>query len=81
MPFPFLANLAVGFLFQFVGYLIKPQPKQEKPPATEDLEEPTAEAGRPIPVAVGSPRIKGLNNLGTWDKESKHRKANLGSKK
>ncbi|RID91882.1 hypothetical protein D2N39_11645 [Gemmobacter lutimaris] len=81
MPLPFLTNLIIGFAWSFVGFLLQPGVKQEKPPATEDLEDPTAEAGRPIPVVVGSVRISGLNNLGHWDKLSVHRKADTGSKK
>lgn len=81
MPIPFLANIIVGLIMQVVGYMIAPGPKREKLPETDDLDGPTAEAGRPIIVAVGSIRVSGLNNLGNWDKKSLHRKANLGGKK
>lgn len=81
MPIPFITQLIVGFLMQFAGALLAPGAKQEKPPSTEDLEEPTAEAGRPIVLVVGSKRISGLNNMGFWDKEAVTRKANLGGKK
>jgi hypothetical protein len=39
-----------------------------KPDALSDYDNPTAEAGRPIPVPFGTITIKGLNNLGFWDK-------------
>ena len=81
MPFPFLAQLAVGFVMSFLGYLITPKPKADQPPSTKDLDSPTAEAGRPIPVVWGSMTVKGLNNLGYWDKLSVHRDADTGGKK
>lgn len=61
---PFLISLAM----MVIAYLIMPKPKQPKPPETKDLEDPTAEAGRPIPVLFGTMTIKGLNCLWFGDK-------------
>lgn len=80
MALPWLGQLLVGLLLNIVSYLIAPKPKQEQPPSTEDLTEPTAEAGRPMVVVMGSMRVKGSNILGAWDKQSVHRKAKKGKK-
>lgn len=79
MALPFLARLAIGIAFQVLGYLLGPRQKAEKPPAVSDIDDPTAEAGRPIPVIFGSVTISSLNNLGFWDKAISTRK--VGGKK
>lgn len=79
MALPFLGRLLVGIALQVLGYLLAPKPKQAKPPSTSDLEDPTAEAGRPIPVIFGSVTIQSPNNLGFWDKKVATRK--IGGKK
>ncbi len=64
MPFNFLAffiQILIGFALQVVGYLLTSQPKQEKTSDVQDLDSPTAEAGRPIPVLFGELEIQGLN--------------------
>ena len=51
-----------------VAYLIMPQPKREKPPEVQDMDNPTADAGRPIPVVFGTVTVKGLNVVWYGDK-------------
>lgn len=75
MPLPLLATLAIGIGFQVLGFLLMPKPKAPKPEAAKDLENPTAEAGRPIPVVFGSLTMTSPNNIGFWDKETRSRKA------
>jgi|TARA_R100000049_G_C1938444_1_gene82363 hypothetical protein len=58
---PFLIQLAIGFALQVIGYLLMGKPRAEKSDAATDLENPTAEAGRPIPVPFGEVEITGLN--------------------
>lgn len=79
MPIPFLVQLVIGIALSYVAYLLAPKPKAAKPPAVEDLENPTAEAGRPIPVVFGSMTISSLNNMGYWDKETIRRDVETGS--
>lgn len=55
----------------FILKLLKPRIRTPKPDAVKDLEDPTAEAGRPIPVPFGTITVKGLNNLGFFDKNHK----------
>lgn len=60
--------LLVGLVLNIVAYLLMPRPKAEKPPAVQDIEGPTSEAGRPIPVVFGTITVKGLNVLHWSDK-------------
>lgn len=60
--------MLIAVAVQVVAYLLAPKPKQPKPDAARDLEAPTAEAGRPVPVVFGTLRVKGLNVLHTSDK-------------
>lgn len=59
----FLASLLVALVLAVVSYLIAPKPKVAKPEAAKDLEDPTAEAGRPVPVPFGDILVKGGNVL------------------
>jgi hypothetical protein len=46
-----------------VSILLRPKVKAPKPDSVKDLEDPTADAGRPIPVVFGTVTVKGLNVL------------------
>lgn len=81
MPIPFIAQLAIGFGLLFIGYMLMPKPKPPKPPSVEDLKEPTAEAGRPIPVPFGSVQIDSPNILFYGDKDINHRSVGSGGGK
>ena len=74
---PFLINLAirlvVAMLIQAVGYMLMAKPKTDKGKEVTDMEEPTAEAGRPIPVVFGEIEIKGLNVVHYSEKETRSR--------
>lgn len=71
MIFPWLANLLIAAAFQVVAYVITPKPKAPKPPAVQQAENPTAEAGKPIAVLFGTGLISELNVLGFWDKATR----------
>lgn len=64
----FFTQLLVGVALMVLAFLIMPKPKQEKPDASRDLENPTAEAGRPIPVVFGTIEVKGGNVIDYMDK-------------
>ena len=68
-PFTLLIVAAIGLAAVAVGYLLMPTPKREKPAAATDLESPTADAGRPIPVVMGTVTLKGPNILWWGDKD------------
>jgi len=54
-----------------LGYLLMGAPKSTKPDAVQDMEDPTAEAGRPIPVVFGEIEVSGLNIIWFGDKTTK----------
>jgi len=58
-----LVGLFISLAIQVVAYIIMPKPKTPKPEAARDLESPTAEAGRPVPVVFGTVTVKGPNIL------------------
>jgi len=64
----FFVALGISLAISIISYLIMPKPKAPKPEAAKDLEDPTAEAGRPIPVVFGTITVKGLNVLWFGDK-------------
>lgn len=66
MPF-FIIGIAVVASVA-ISLLLAPKVKTPKPEAAADLEDPTAEAGRPIPVPFGTLTVKGLNLLFYGDK-------------
>lgn len=66
MPFWLLIVAVVAAVA--LSVLFMPKPKAPKPDAAKDLDDPTAEAGRPIPVVFGTLTVKGLNILWFGDK-------------
>lgn len=67
----FFLNIIIALALMIVAYLIMPKPKTSSG-ETQDLENPTAEAGKPLPVLFGTKTIKGLNIL--WFGEKRYRK-------
>lgn len=59
----FLGALFLGIALQVVAYLIMPKPKAPKPDAAQQMDDPTADAGRPIPVIFGTVTVKNPNVL------------------
>lgn len=65
-----LIPLLISIAINVIAYLIMPKPKTPKPEAARDIEAPTAEAGRPIPVVFGTIKVKGVNVLWYGEKQS-----------
>lgn len=63
----FLASIAISIL-------LRPKVKAPRPDEAKDLEDPTADAGRPIPVVFGTITVKGLNVLWFGDKSQRKKK-------
>lgn len=59
----FLVTFLIALALNVISYVLTPKPKKSKPEAAKDLENPTAEAGREIPVVGGTMTMKGLNVL------------------
>lgn len=71
MPFPvILIQLAIAIALSVASFLLAPRPKGPKPPEVKDLESPTAESGRPIPVTFGTTLIESPNILWYGDKST-----------
>jgi hypothetical protein len=66
-----IVALIVSFAFNVVAAILTPRPKAPKPAAAKDLEEPTAEAGRPIPRVFGRMTLKSPNLLWFGDKSTR----------
>lgn len=64
----FFASILLAVAVLVVTFLILPKPKTAKPAAAKDIDNPTSEAGREIPVVFGTVTIKGLNVLDFCDK-------------
>lgn len=60
--------LALAVVSVALTLLLAPKIKAPKPDSTTDYEDPTSEAGRPIPVVFGTITVKGLNLLWFGDK-------------
>jgi len=71
---PLLIQLVVGLAISVIGYIIMPKPKSQKPSEVQDMDNPTAEAGRPIPVVFGELWVTGVNIIWFGDKETTSRK-------
>jgi hypothetical protein len=54
---PLLISLAINV----VAYVLTPKPKQPKPEAAKQLENPVAEAGKPIAKVTGTLTVSELN--------------------
>lgn len=60
---PYLIQIVIAIAVAVIAYALMPKPKQAKPPAAQDFEQPTADAGRPVPVVFGTVTVKGVNIL------------------
>lgn len=64
-----------------LSILFMPKPKALKNDAMDDFDNPTAEAGRPIPVIFGTVTVKGLNVIWFGDKSTRTYKVSAGGGK
>jgi len=76
MPWWWLIQLVVAVALAVIAYALAPKPKKVKPAATKDLDNPTADAGRPIPVVFGSINVSGVNVLWFGDKHKREYEVN-----
>jgi len=53
-------GLAIGLL---AAYALAPKPQNQKPAGLDEIEAPTAEEGRSIPVLFGCRKIKSANTV------------------
>jgi predicted MFS family arabinose efflux permease len=67
----FWVLIAVAVAAVALTVLLMPRAKTPKPEMAKDLDDPTAEAGKPIPVVFGTITVKGLNVLWFGEKRSR----------
>lgn len=75
--FTFIVQILVSIALSYLAYLLAPKPKQAKPAAATEMENPTADAGRPIPVVFGTITIKAPNFLWYGEKTVKEYQVNV----
>ena len=73
----FIVMVAISIALSLLAYMLAPKPKQPKSPAAADMDAPTADAGRPVPVVWGTITVKGVNVLGYWDKQVREYEVNV----
>lgn len=73
--------LLVGLALSVISYLIMPKPQTEQPASTSDLDDPTADPGKPVPVVFGTVTMKGLNILWYGEKSRAQTTVGGGGKK
>lgn len=54
-------QLAIMIIAALVAYALAPKPPTPKPAGLDDIDAPTADEGRPIPVVFGTAKITGPN--------------------
>jgi len=64
-----LVALLISIAISILTYVITPKPKASKPEAAKEMDGPTAEAGREIPVLFGEMTMKSPNCL-WWGERS-----------
>lgn len=69
--FMFFVQILVSIVLSYLAYLLAPKTKPAKPAAAAEMENPTADAGKPIPVVFGTITIKGPNFLWYGEKTVK----------
>ena len=67
--FMFIVQILVSIAMSLLAYMLAPKAKTAKPEAAAEMENPTADAGRPIPVVFGTITVKGPNFLWYGDKK------------
>jgi len=54
-------QLLVSLVLSIISAALRPKPPQPAPPAIGDINAPTAEEGRPVPVIFGTAYVKDTN--------------------
>lgn len=68
MPLPVFLQIGLAVAMLVVSYLLAPKPKGPKPPSVDEIDNPTAEAGKPIPKVFGSIMLTSPNLIMYADK-------------
>lgn len=66
--------LLVMLVMLIVSYALMPKVKNTQPVAMKDMDNPTAETGRAVPVIFGTITISGVNTIWYGDKQKVEKK-------
>lgn len=78
MPLPaWIVQVLIAIAMQVLALVMTPRPKGPKPAEVEQGENPTAEAGKPIPKLWGTARVSETNVIGFWDKSTRQYKVKM----
>lgn len=67
--FAWIIAVVVSLALSVLAYFLAPKPKQQTPDNAKEMDNPTADAGRPIPVVFGEMIVKSPNCLWYGDKQ------------
>jgi len=70
-------QIVIAIVLALVAHAMQPSPKRPKDESVTDLEVPTAEAGRPIPVVFGEGIIKSPNTLWYGQTQVRYQRVSL----
>lgn len=70
MPY-FVVQIIIAVAMAVLAYVLSPKPKGQQAPKAQDLQSPTVDAGRAIPVVFGRVRVKSPNLLWMGGQRSK----------
>lgn len=59
----FVVQIIIAVAMAILAYVLSPKPKGQQQPKAQDLQTPTVDAGRAIPVVFGRVRVKSPNLL------------------
>lgn len=76
-----IIQILIAVAVSVAAYLIMPKPKGPKAEAAKDLENPEANANKPIPKVWGTLTVKGLNVMWFGDKAVREFEVKTGGKK
>lgn len=62
-------QIIISLVMMVVSYVLTPKVKTSNSSTAQDMDNPTASAGSPLPVVFGTITIKSPNYLGYWAKE------------
>lgn len=70
MSLGFIAAIIIAAIVNVAAQLLMPRPRQGRPDSmTEAMENPTADAGKPVPVIFGDFEVRSPNVIGFYDKK------------
>ena len=59
----FVVQIIIAVVMAIISYALSPKPKGQQGPKAQELQSPTVDAGRAIPVVFGRVRVRSPNLL------------------